>query len=231
MATDMFQSARGAMVGEFKVGVFADPNGAYTTSAAVVALVEKAVQERTGAGLSGRTVSVFGPGPVGLCTAILAARQGARTRLCQLTADDDAKAALRFCERYEAEVEWVSAETHRDKVNIVSDTEIAISAAKAGIRILDAEVLQAGGKLIACADTNAVPPSGIEGIGVNDKAVPVDVGPAHFLSIGPLAIGSLKYKTQFGLYRQIQTSPVAAEIDFPEAYAFALNELAQGKGS
>ena len=138
---------------------------------------------------------------------------------------------MRFCERYEAEVEWVSAETHRDKVNIVSDTEIAISAAKAGIRILDAEVLQAGGKLIACADTNAVPPSGIEGIGVNDKAVPVDVGPAHFLSIGPLAIGSLKYKTQFGLYRQIQTSPVAAQIDFPEAYAFALNELAQGKGS
>lgn len=231
MATDMFQSTRSAMVGEFKVGVFADPNGAYTTSAAVVALVEKAVQERTGAGLNGRTVSVFGPGPVGLCTAILAARQGARTRLCQLTADDDAKAALRFCERYEAEVEWVSAETHRDKVNIVSDTEIAISAAKAGIRILDAEVLQAGGKLIACADTNAVPPSGIEGVGVNDKAVPVDVGPARFLSIGPLAIGSLKYKTQFGLYRQIQTSPVAAQIDFPEAYSFALHELAQGKGS
>lgn len=225
MATDMFQSAKGAMVGDFRVGVFADPNGAYTTSAAVVALVEKAVTEKTGAGLAGRTVSVFGTGPVGLCTAILAARQGARARLCQLTADDDSKAALRFCERYQAEVEWVSAETHRDKVKVVSDTDVAVSAAKAGIRILDAEVLQAGSGLIVAADTNAVPPSGVEGVNVNDKAVPVTVGGTSFLSVGPLAIGSLKYKTQFGLYRSIQTSPKAALIDFPDAYAYALQEL------
>lgn len=229
MATDMFQSAKSAMVGDFQVGVFADPNGAYTTSAAVVALVEKAVNASTGAGLAGRTVSVFGTGPVGLCTAILAARQGAKARLCQLTADDDSKAALRFCERYNAKVEWVSAETHRDKVNVIADSEIAVSAAKAGIRILDAEVLEAGGKLIACADTNAVPPSGIEGIGVNDRAIPVEVGPARFLSIGPLAIGSLKYKTQFGLYRSIQTGSSPALIDFPEAYAYALQELAQSR--
>lgn len=229
MATDMFQSAKSAMVGDFQVGVFADPNGAYTTSAAVVALVEKAVNACTGAGLAGRTVSVFGTGPVGLCTAILAARQGAKARLCQLTADDDSKAALRFCERYNAKVEWVSAETHRDKVNVIADSEIAVSAAKAGIRILDAEVLEAGGKLIACADTNAVPPSGIEGIGVNDRAIPVEVGPARFLSIGPLAIGSLKYKTQFGLYRSIQTGSSPALIDFPEAYAYALQELAQSR--
>jgi methylene-tetrahydromethanopterin dehydrogenase len=33
LATDMFQSAKQAMVGPFQVGVFADPNGAYTTSA------------------------------------------------------------------------------------------------------------------------------------------------------------------------------------------------------
>lgn len=229
LATDMFQSAKNAMVGDFQVGVFADPNGAYTTSAAVVALVEKAVREKTGNGLSGRVVSVFGTGPVGLCTAILAARQGAKARLCQLTADDDSKAALRFCERYGAQVEWVSAETHRDKINVMGDTEIAVSAAKAGIRILDAEVLEAGNKLIVAADTNAVPPSGVEGVGVNDKAIPVTVGKSSFLSIGPLAIGNLKYKTQFGLYRSIQTSTKAALIDFPEAYAFALEELSHAK--
>ncbi|WP_018411274.1 NAD(P)-dependent methylenetetrahydromethanopterin dehydrogenase [Methyloversatilis thermotolerans] len=229
MATDMFQSAKNAMVGDFQVGVFADPNGAYTTSAAVVALVEKAVREKTGNGLSGRVVSVFGTGPVGLCTAILAARQGAKARLCQLTADDDSKSALRFCERYGAKVEWVSAETHRDKINVMGDTEIAVSAAKAGIRILDAEVLEAGGKLMVAADTNAVPPSGVEGVGVNDKAIPVTVGKTSFLSIGPLAIGNLKYKTQFGLFRSIQTSAKAALIDFPEAYAFALEELANAK--
>jgi methylene-tetrahydromethanopterin dehydrogenase len=56
MATDMFQSARKAMVGDFRVGVFADPNGAYTTAGSVVALIERAIQQRTGAGLEGRVV-------------------------------------------------------------------------------------------------------------------------------------------------------------------------------
>ena len=41
LAVDMLDRARGAMVGPFEVAVMADPNGAYTTSAALVALIEK----------------------------------------------------------------------------------------------------------------------------------------------------------------------------------------------
>ena len=70
-----------------------------------------------------------------------------------------------------------------------------------------------------------MPPSGIDGIGVNDRNVPVEVAKSTFLSIGPLAIGGLKYKTQFGLFRSIQTSKEPALLDFPQAYAFALKEL------
>jgi methylene-tetrahydromethanopterin dehydrogenase len=229
LATDMFQSARKAMVGDFRVGVFADPNGAYTTSASIVALLERALNECTGAGLAGRTVAVFGTGPVGLCTAVLAARQGAKAQLCQLTADDDWKAASRFCERYGTEVAWVSAVTLRDKINAMAHAEVAVCAAKAGIRILDREVMDAAERLLVAADTNVVPPSGIDGIGVNDRNVAVQVAKSTFLSIGPLAIGSLKYKTQFGLFRAIQTSKEPALLDFPEAYAFALEELHQAQ--
>lgn len=229
LATDMFQSAKQAMVGDFRVGVFADPNGAYTTSASVIALAERALVERTGSGFEGRDVAIFGTGPIGLCAAVLAARQGARTSLCQLTADDDAKAALRFCERYGAKVEWVLAETHRQKINVLSGAEVAICAAKAGIRILDREVLDTAERLLVAADTNAVPPSGIEGIGSNDRGVPVELARCKFHSVGPLAIGSLKYKTEFGLFRAIQTSPQPALLDFTEAYAFALEELGRSK--
>jgi methylene-tetrahydromethanopterin dehydrogenase len=229
LATDMFQSARKAMVGDFRVGVFADPNGAYTTSASVVALVERALNERTGAGLTGRTIAVFGTGPVGLCIAVLAARHGAKAQLCQLTADDDSKVALRFCERYGANVSWVSAETLRDKVDVIAQAEVAVCAAKAGVRILDREVLDAAEQLLVAADTNAVPPSGIDGVGANDRNATVQVAKTSFLSIGPLAIGSLKYKTQFGLFRAIQTSKEPALLDFPDAYAFALEELRQAK--
>jgi len=48
VATDMFQNAKNAMVGPFEVGVFADPNGAYTTSASIVALVEQAIVKKDG---------------------------------------------------------------------------------------------------------------------------------------------------------------------------------------
>ena len=144
LATDMFQSARKAMVGDFRVGVFADPNGAYTTSASIVALVERALYESTGKGLKGRTFSVFGCGPVGLCTAVLAAQQGAHAQLCQLTADDDPKSAMRFCERYGAKVEWVAAETHRAKARAIKEAEIARALADQGSR--DRGLCRQGGR-------------------------------------------------------------------------------------
>jgi methylene-tetrahydromethanopterin dehydrogenase len=229
LAMDMFVSARDAMVGEFRVGVFADPNGAYTTSASVAALIEQALWEKTGAGLAGRVVSIFGAGPVGLCTAILAAKGGAVTRLCQLTADDDSKAALRFCERYGVEVEWVSAMSLKEKVEVLSDTEVAVCAAKAGVRILDREVLDTTGTLLVAADTNAVPPSGIDSVAATHRLSALPFAKSSVLSIGPLTIGNLKYKTQFGLFRVIQESTAAALLDFPEAYQFALAELGKLK--
>jgi methylene-tetrahydromethanopterin dehydrogenase len=115
LATDMFQNAKNAMVGPFHVGVFADPNGAYTTSASIVALVEQVLKDKTAKGLQGRKVAVFGPGLVGLCTAVLAAQQGASVKLCQLVADDDERSAKRFCERYQTQVAWVSAQTLEEK--------------------------------------------------------------------------------------------------------------------
>jgi methylene-tetrahydromethanopterin dehydrogenase len=225
MATDMFNNAKKAMVGPFEVGVFVDPNGAYTTSASIVALVEQAMLKRTGQSLKGHSVSVFGTGPVGLSTAVLAAQQGAKTTLCQLTADDDEHAAKRFCERYNVDVSWVSAQTHLEKSAALKDTEIVICAAKAGIRILEKEELDYAEKLLVAADTNAVPPTGIEGIDANDKFKPVEMAKSTFWGIGSLAIGNLKYKTQYGLFVKMQQSEKAALLDFKDAYEFAISEL------
>jgi methylene-tetrahydromethanopterin dehydrogenase len=225
LATDMFQNAKKAMVGPFQVGVFVDPNGAYTTSASIVALVEQAVLKRTGGNLKGKTVSVFGSGPVGLSAAVLTAQQGAKTSLCQLTADDDQQVAKRFCERYGVNVGWVSAQTHIEKAEVLKETEIVICAAKAGIRILEKEELDFAENLLVCADTNAVPPTGIEGVDANDKFKPVEMAKSTFWGIGSLAIGNLKYKTQYGLFVKMQQSEKAALLDFKEAYEFAKSEL------
>lgn len=225
LATDMVESAKKAMVGPFQVGVFADPNGAYTTSASVVALVQKTLIEKTGKGLEGLNVAVFGGGPVGLCSAVLAAKEGAKPYLCQLTADENIKAANRFCERYGVEVPWISAETHKEKIAAVESADVVICAVKAGIRILDMEVLNYAKDLLVAADTNAVPPSGVEGIESQDNGVAVETEAGTFQGIGPLAIGNLKYKTQYGLFEQMQTSKKASMIDFEDAYNFAKSLL------
>ncbi len=225
LATDMIESAKKAMVGPFQAAVFADPNGAYTTSASVVALVEKTLEEQTGKGMEGLNVAVFGGGPVGLCSAVLAAKAGAKPNLCQLTADENIKAANRFCERYGVDVPWVSAETHREKIEAVKYADIILCAVKAGIRVLDKEVLDHAANLMVAADTNAVPPSGVEGIESQDNGVVVETASGSFRGIGPLAIGNLKYKTQYGLLEKMQTSDKAETIDFEDAYRYAVSLL------
>lgn len=228
LAADMFQNAKNAMVGPFEVGVFVDPNGAYTTASSVVALVDQVLKEHFSKGLNGIKIAVFGTGPVGTCAAILAAQQGASVKLCQLLADDDERSAMRICERYKVEVEWVSAQTNKEKTSEIADTEVIICAARAGIRILEGHLNNAK-NLLVVADTNAVPPSGVIGVNLNDLGAVVDYAHGTFRSIGPLAIGNLKYKTQFGLFQQVQNANKAALIDFPEAYSFALSILENRK--
>ena len=85
------------------------------------------------------------------------------------------------------------------------------------------EHLNQADNLQVVADTNAVPPSGVAEVGMQDLNVKIDYAGGSFLSIGPLAIGNVKYKTEMGLFKFIQESEKAALIDFPEAYQFALD--------
>lgn len=222
LAADMFVNAKKAMVGPFEVGVFADPNGAYTTSASVLALVKKALRDNHEKELKDCTVAIFGTGPVGLCSAILAAKEGAKTRLCKLTADDDKNSAMRFCDRYDMSVDWVSALTHKEKIDALQHVDVVICVAKAGVRILEMAELNSAPDLLVVSDTNAVPPSGVAGVGMQDLNTTIDYAGGSFSGIGPLAIGNIKSQTEIGLFKHIQVSETAAFIDFPEAYDFAV---------
>lgn len=212
VATDMFLNAKKAMVGPFESAVFVDPNGAYTTSASIVALVEQALLKKSGQSLKGRKVAIFGTGPVGLSTAVL-------------TAEDDRNVAKRFCERHHVDVAWTSAQTHVEKAAALKEAEIIVCAAKAGIRILEKEELDYAENLMIAADTNAVPPTGIEDVDANDKFKNIKRAKSTFFGIGSMTIGNLKYKTQFGLFVKMQQSEKAAFLDFKDAYEFAKAEL------
>ncbi|MBU6260898.1 MAG: methylenetetrahydromethanopterin dehydrogenase, partial [Burkholderiales bacterium] len=74
LAADMLERARAAMVKPFVVSVMADPSGAYTTAAAMVACVEAALRRGGAAGLAGQRIVILGgTGPVGRIAGVIAA--------------------------------------------------------------------------------------------------------------------------------------------------------------
>ena len=73
-ALDMMDRAKKAMVPPFEISVFADPAGSFTTAAAMVACVKKALREKFKAELKGKRVVVFGgTGVVGFASAVIVA--------------------------------------------------------------------------------------------------------------------------------------------------------------
>jgi methylene-tetrahydromethanopterin dehydrogenase len=221
LALDMFQAAKQAMVPPFKVSVFADPAGSFTTGAAMMAKVEKALTRHFSRTLAGTRIAVFGAtGVVGFCTAVIAAKEGAAVTLAGH--DGAARVAAIAAEmkrRFAVEVAAEDASSDAAKRGILARSEVALAAARAGIEVLSAEVLAAAPELLIAADVNAVPPAGIAGVKVNADAEPLPQGKA--LGIGPLAIGNVKYKTEFGLFKRMIEAEKTVAYDFQDAFAFA----------
>lgn len=223
LAAEMFDQARQSMSGPFQVSLLADPNGAYTTSVALIILLEKGLNRHYGQCLKGSRVTVFGCGPVGLCTAILAAKQGAKITLCGLTSDDQEDFCLSFCARYGVSVTWRPALTSQAKQMALNDAHVAISAAKSGIRVLGNLELKAAERLQVLVDTNAVGPSGIELVDSHDEWTEKTFGNRSIHSLGAIPIGKAKYLVQYGLASQIQTAQEVCFFDFPEAVDYGLS--------
>lgn len=223
-AADMLERARKALVPPFEMSLFADPNGAYTTSAAMVALVEHHLRERTGSGLSGRKAMIFGGGPVGLCAAVLIAQQGGEPVLVRLTPTNaDKQAAVdRFAARYGVTLPSVDGQTAEGKAEALKSAHIVLAAAKAGVQVVSRAQLDAAPELLVAADVNAVPPAGIEGVEVNHNGVELLTRNGSIAAIGALAVGKYKYDTQHGLFRQMLDSERAVALDFPDAYRLAV---------
>src|SRR5262244_3478790 len=81
-ALDMLSRARKALVPPFGISFFADPNGSFTTAAAMVACVEKTLTDKKKLELTGRKIAVFGAtGVVGFSAAVIAALEGADVTL------------------------------------------------------------------------------------------------------------------------------------------------------
>jgi len=225
VAMDMLAEAKQSMVPPFEVSVFADPSGAFTTAAGMMAKVEQHLKKQFGGELSGRKVSAFGAtGPVGGCTAVIAAKYGAEVELVAHRTMDTVEAkAASYNQRYGVSIACVDGSSDELKVNVLKNTDIALCCAAAGVRVMTVDQMAASDRLKIAADVNAVPPTGAEGVDVHADGETIAGTKAY--GIGALAIGNVKYRTQHNLLKQMLESEEKQYLDFLSAFEMARNSL------
>ncbi|MDQ2104097.1 NAD(P)-dependent methylenetetrahydromethanopterin dehydrogenase [Azospirillum isscasi] len=218
VALDMMETARKAMFPPFTISVMVDPSGAFTTAGAMVAVVERALRRSRPDGIKGLTVQVFGAtGVVGGIAAVIAALAGARVTLVShrgLSGVEPKAAAFR--ERFGVELACADAPDDAAREALLADAEVVFGCGRAGVQILSAHNLAAAGRLLAAADINAVPPSGIEGVGAKDDGTPLPGG--RGVGIGALAVGNVKFRVQHALLKRLAEAEKAEYLDFRDAY-------------
>jgi len=222
-AMDMLESARKSMVPPFEVSVFADPSGAFTTAAGMVACAAKQLASVAGKTLEGRRVLVFGgTGPVGATCAVLAAKAGAYSAIVSHSSKGKAEEVARHCnERYEVALDGQDGSSDERILALMTDAEVVFGAAAAGVQVLSRRHLEAAPSLLVACDVNAVPPDGIEGVGVMDNGKPIEGAHNGAVGIGALAVGNVKYQTQHTLLKRMLDAGGPQYLDFRQAFEVA----------
>jgi methylene-tetrahydromethanopterin dehydrogenase len=223
LAADMLKRAKESMVPPFEVSVFADPSGAFTTAAAMVAAVERQLKRAHNTTLTGKQVVVLGgTGPVGASAAVLAANDGARVRIASSRDIATARNTADDCNaRYGTALEGMEATSEAMITTLIQDAEVILATSRAGVQILKATHVVTAPCLLVAADVNAVPPAGIEGIGLTDDGVPLPAASRRSVGIGPLAVGNIKYQAMQMLFAEMLQTKKPVYLDFRDAFEAA----------
>ncbi|MGZ5051654.1 MAG: NADP-dependent methylenetetrahydromethanopterin/methylenetetrahydrofolate dehydrogenase [Methylobacter sp.] len=221
-AMDMLKTAKQSMVPPFEVSVFADPSGAFTTAAGMVAAVERELAAKFSTNLEGKNILVLGgTGPVGQVAAVISAKNGANVKLIgrQL---EKTKNIVDMCNNEFGEGEInIEAGADADKAEYIKTADIVFATGAAGIELLSAELIAAAPQLKVAADVNAVPPSGIAGVDAFHNGDPIKGSISGAVGLGALAIGNIKFQTQNMLLKQMISSEKPVYLHFEHAFETA----------
>lgn len=223
-AMDMLKSAKHAMVPPFEVSVFADPSGAFTTAAGMVACVERELKEKFNTSLEGKNIlALGGTGPVGQAAAVISAKAGANVTIVgRQLAKAQHIAEMCTTEFGDGQI-TIQGAADADKGEMIKNTDIVYATAAAGIEVLSAELVASAPALKVAADVNAVPPSGIAGLDAFHNGTPIEGSTSGAVGVGALAIGNVKYKAQNQLLKQMieNTSDGPQFLHFEHAFEVA----------
>jgi len=221
LALDMLAKARKALVPPFGMSFFADPAGSFTTAAAMVACVERILKEKHQRRLEGLKLAIFGAtGVVGYAAAVIAALERSSVTIVGydgIKRVTDSANEIRT--RFNVEVRPADGSDDSKKTAILKENEAVLCAGRAGVQILSKAQLAGATNLLVAADVNAVPPAGIEGLDMQANGDALT--PNGTVGLGPLAIGNIKYKTEFGLFQKMIAATKPVQFDFRDAFVLA----------
>ena len=180
------EAATNCFFGPMRVSVMMDSNGANTTAAAAVLAAAREMN------LNGVEALVLaGTGPVGLRAGRLLAAQGARVKLGSRSLERAQQAAAAIQSQVDgSEVQGVATATGEETLLAAKDAEVIIAAGAAGIQLISKSVWEQCEQLKVLIDLNAVPPLGIEGVDVMDKAK----ADGQQILYGAIGVGGTKMK-------------------------------------
>jgi hypothetical protein len=169
-----------------RVSVMLDSNGSNTTAAAAVRAAVRHMDVS-----AGNALVLGGTGPVGQRASLLLARIGAHVRIgSRQTQRAESVCQLIRSKFPDAKVEAVATASSADGPKALEGRDLVIAAGAAGAVLLPQKIRASVETLRVAIDLNAVPPVGIEGIEVFDKAVHRD----NTVCYGAIGIGGTKMK-------------------------------------
>jgi len=186
VAERILKACQDAFFGPLRVSLMLDANGCNTTASAAVVTASRHLDLK-----NAKAVVLGGTGAVGRRVAQLLARDGAEVTLTSRSSER----ASAVCREMQSKTPSGSlrplGHPSAQSLEGFRDAQIVIGCGAAGVELLTKERVQQIESLEVAIDLNAVPPAGIAGIDVTDKAKPLGNGVGY----GAIGVGGLKMKT------------------------------------
>ena len=184
----LLQQVTGAFLGPLRVSVMMDANGANTTAAAAVVAAARHVD------LAGASPAVLAAtGPVGQRVVRMLARAGTKVRVASRSherADEVCTQVANDLEGVDVNLTSVAVSKAGQARAALDGVDVVIAAGASGVQLVSENVWRDASSLRVAIDLNAVPPLGIEGIDVMDKAVDRET----ISTYGAIGVGGTKMK-------------------------------------
>lgn len=194
----LLAAVKKTVFGPMRVSMMLDSNGANTTAAAAVLAASKHVP------LRGAEVLVLaGTGPVGSRVVRLVAAEGASVNVGSRNVARSRAVCDAVRQRVpDAKLTAVETSTPSATAAALEGVQVVIAAGAPGVELLDLVTRQAAKSLRVAIDLSAVPPLGIGGIEVTDKAKERD----GVICYGAIGIGGTKMKIHKAAIQQLFAS-------------------------